>query len=81
MHHVSPKSTRYLSKQTNTELCFSGYLEVILILALEHSSSVTDSGANKQILDSGGQINKVKSKIVLQKKNSWIDIILNDLYV
>lgn len=30
----------------------SGYLEVMLILALEHFSSVTELGAEKQTLDS-----------------------------
>lgn len=39
-------------------LCFCRYLEVIVILALEYSSSVTASGANKYTLDSGGQTEK-----------------------
>lgn len=36
-------------------LCFYGYLEVILMLASVCSSSMTESGANKQTLDSGRQ--------------------------
>lgn len=36
-------------------LCFCRYLDVMVMLALEYSSSVTASGANKCTLESGGQ--------------------------
>lgn len=73
-------------------LSFCDYLEVMVMLPSEYSSSVTASGANKYSLDSGGQTEKKTPRTIttrcsqkpvhrLASKDSMDDIIIKHIYL
>ena len=49
-----PHCTQYNVNTTFVD-CLYGYLEVMVMLAVEYSSSETAAGANKYTLESGGK--------------------------